>query len=201
MLKKLCFIGPLFALVCLLLAVSACGTAVQGSQAPAPAGTRTTTVAASTATSSPMPTTRSTPSPTPTATTPSPTPAATSTPTDSQQDYAAFVEDSGGNLVQADEQEYGNSTTIHSAVDRPVASITEPYLSVPPRARGEVLIQNDSVNPQTLVSDTPDGFAPFTIAPFTSTMLVFTRTGSFSSHLQGYPDVTLTLFISVPYSS
>ena len=133
--------------------------------------------------------------------TPSPMPTAMPTPTDSQQDDAAFVAHSGDALVQADEQEYGNSTTIHSAVDRPVASITEPYLSVPPRARGEVLIQNDSVNPQTLVSDTPDGFAPFTIAPFTSTTLVFTRTGSFRSHLQGYPDVTLTIFISVPYSS
>ncbi|GHO78051.1 hypothetical protein KSD_75590 [Ktedonobacter sp. SOSP1-85] len=98
------------------------------------------------------------------------------------------------------EQEYGNSTTIHSAVDRPVAYITQPYLSVPPRARGQVFIQNDSANPQTLVSDTPDGFAPFTMAPYTTTTLVFTRTGNFRSHLQAYPDVTLTIFISMPYS-
>jgi hypothetical protein len=192
MLKKLCFIGPFIALVCLLLVLSACGTAGQRSQTAAPAGTRMATAAPSTATPSPMPTTISTPSPMPTA-----MPTATA----SQQDDAAFVAHSGDALVQADEQEYGNSTTIHSAVDRPVASITEPYLSVPPRARGEVLIQNDSANPQTLVSDTPNGFVPFTIAPFTSTTLIFTRTGSFRSHLQGYPDVTLTIFISVPYSS
>ena len=182
MFKKSCFIESLFALVCLLLILSACGAAGQRSQVAAPAGTQTATAAPSTATPSPMPTTMS-------------------TPTDSQQDDAAFVAHSGDALVQANEQEYGNSTTIHSAVDRPVATISEPYLSVPPRARGEVLIQNDSANPQTLVSDTPDAFAPFTLAPFTSTLLVFTRAGSFRSHLQGYPDVTLTIFISVPYSS
>jgi hypothetical protein len=129
-----------------------------------------------------------------------PAPSTTPTPSASQGNFAAYVANSGGAIVQHEEQEYGNSTTIYSAVDRPAAFISQPYLSVPPLAKGEVLIQNDSANPQTLVSDTADGFASFTIAPYTSTTLIFTRAGNFRSHLQAYPDVTLTIFISMPYS-
>jgi hypothetical protein len=179
--KKSFLSVPFFGLVCFLLFLSACGTAGQRSLTDTPAGTQTGTATPSTATPTPLPT-------------------AMPTPTVSQGTFAAFVGNSGGPIVQANEQEYGNITTIHSAVDRPVAYITQPYLSVPPRAKGEVFIQNDSANPQTLVSDTPDGFAPFTIAPYTTTTLVFTRTGNFRSHLQAYPDVTLTIFISMPYS-
>ncbi len=134
------------------------------------------------------------------AATPSVVPPTTPTPSTSQGHFAAYVANSGGAIVQHEEQEYGNSTTIYSAVDRPAALITQPYLSVPPLAKGEVFIQNDSANPQTLVSDTADGFASFTIAPYTSTTLIFTRAGNFRSHLQAYPDVTLTIFISMPYS-
>jgi hypothetical protein len=122
-------------------------------------------------------------------------------PTGSQAGFAATVGDSG-NPVNRDAQG-DNLTTIHSAVDRPVAKFTQTTLSVPPLAKGVVYIQNDSANPQTLVSDTPDGFAPFTIAPYTSTTLLFRRIGTFHAHLKDYPlstDTTLTIIITMPYT-
>jgi hypothetical protein len=94
-----------------------------------------------------------------------------------------------------------NSTTIYSAVDRPVAKMSQTTLNVPPRAKGEVFIQNDSANPQTLVSDTPNGFATFTIPPYTTTVLVFHRAGTFKAHLQNYPisaATSLTIIITAP---
>jgi hypothetical protein len=174
--KKSFLRGSFFGLVCFLLFLSACGTVGQGSLADTPVTIQTGTA------------------------TPTTEPTATPTSIVSLGNFAAFVGHSGGSIVQVKEEKNGNSTTIHSAVDRPVAFITQPYLSVPPRARGEVLIQNDSANPQTLVSDTSEGFAPFTIAPYTTTILVFTRAGNFRSHLQDHPEVTLTVFISMPYS-
>jgi phage tail protein X len=122
-------------------------------------------------------------------------------PTGSQAGFAATVGDSG-NPVNRDAQG-DNLTTIHSAVDRPVAKFSQTSLNVPPRAKGVVYIQNDSANPQTLVSDTPDGFAPFTIAPNTSTTLLFRRIGTFHAHLKDYPlstDTTLTIIITMPYT-
>ncbi|GAC1662153.1 MAG: hypothetical protein PVS3B3_33120 [Ktedonobacteraceae bacterium] len=118
-----------------------------------------------------------------------------------QAGFAATVGRSG-EAVDQNTQSADNLTTIHSAVDRPVAKFTQTSLNVPPRAKGVVSIQNDSANPQTLVSDTPNGFAPFTIAPNTTTSLLFRRTGTFQAHLNAYPvsaDTTLTIIIVAPY--
>lgn len=123
----------------------------------------------------------------------------TTTSTVNQADFAATV-GSSGNPINRDAQG-DNLTTIHSAVDRPVAKITQTILNVPPRAKGVVYIQNDSANAQTLVSDTADGFAPFTVAPYTSTSLVFHRTGTFKAHLKDYPisaDTVITIIITIP---
>jgi hypothetical protein len=181
-------------LTCFLLFLSACGITDQQPLTNAPAVTPAITAVPSTIAPTIVPTTI------PTAVTPATIPTTIPTPTTSQGGFAAFVSHNGGTIIHTTEQEYGNITTIHSAVDRPVALITQPYLTIPPRARGEVFIQNDSANPQTLVSDTPNGFAPFTIAPFTTTTLVFTSIGAFRSHLQAYPGVTLSIFVSVAFS-
>lgn len=138
---------------------------------------------------------------TPTAIVPSISPQAqaAATPTASQTDFAARV-GSSGNPVNRDAHG-DNLTTIHSAVDRPIAKFTQTTLPVPPRAKGNVYIQNNSANPQTLVSDTANGFATFTIAPYTSTTLVFYRTGTFQAHLKDYPmsaDTTMTIVITYP---
>jgi hypothetical protein len=125
-------------------------------------------------------------------------PTATAIPTANNTGFAATV---GGSEAVNRSARGDNLTTIHSAVDRPVAKITETTLNVPPRAKGVVYIQNDSANPQTLVSDTANGFPTFTIAPYTTTLLVFHRTGTFKAHLQGYPisaDTTLTIIITAP---
>lgn len=180
MAKTPCLRLPFFGLICFLLFLSACGTAGQRALSDTPAGTQTAPAVPSTVTLTTLATT-------------------VSTPTVRRGKFAAFVEVSGVPVIQGEEGEYGNSTTIRSAVNRPAPYMTQPYLTVPPRAKGEVFIQNASANPQTLVSDTPDGFAPFTMAPHTTTTLLFTDTGNFRSHLQGYPDVTLTVFISMPY--
>lgn len=123
----------------------------------------------------------------------------TITSTVSQTGFAATV-GSSGYPVEPDAKG-DNLTTIHSAVDRPVAKFTLTVLNVPPRAKGVVYIQNDSANDQTLVSDTPNGFAPFTIANYTTTSLVFRRIGTFKAHLKGYPmsvDTTITIIITMP---
>lgn len=127
------------------------------------------------------------------------TPTATATSTRSQTGFAATI-GSSGNPVNRDAQG-DNLTTIHSAVDRPVAKFTRTLLNVPPKAKGVVYIQNDSSNPLTLVSDTAQGFALFTIAHDTTTTLIFHRTGTFKAHLKGYPisaDTTITIIITTP---
>ncbi len=120
--------------------------------------------------------------------------------TPGQVGFAATVGSSGNPVTQ--DAQGGNLTTIHSPVDRPVAKFTQTTLNVPPRAKGVVYIQNDSANPQTVVSNTPNGFASFTIAPNTSTSLLFRRVGTFQAYLNGYPlsaDTTLTIIITMPY--
>ena len=119
-----------------------------------------------------------------------------------QTGFAATV-DSSSDAVDRDTQSAENLTTIHSPVDRPVAKFTQTTLNVPPQARGAVYIQNDSDTPQTLVSDTSNGFAPFTIAPNTARSLLFHRIGTFKAHLKDYPvsaDTTLTIVIVAPNS-
>jgi ketosteroid isomerase-like protein len=91
--------------------------------------------------------------------------------------------------------EGGNSTTIDAPTDRPLAKFSQTLLNVPPQAQGVVYIQNASANPQTLVSDTANGFPTFTIAPNTA--------GTFQAHLKGYPvsaDTSITITITVPNS-
>jgi|SRR5579883_289976 len=124
---------------------------------------------------------------------------ATATPTSNKTDFAATV--SGGGPVNRN-NEGDNLTTIHSPADRPVAKLTKTTLNVPPKARGAVYIQNDSDTPMTIVSDTANGFATFTIAPNTTSELVFHRAGTFKAHIKGYPvstDTTLTIIITAPY--
>ncbi len=122
----------------------------------------------------------------------------TAIPTVSNTAFAATA----GNSGPVNQDAHGdNLTTIHSAVDRPVAKFTQTLLNVPPRAKGVVYIQNDSANAQTLVSDTANGFAPFSIAPNASKSLVFHRAGTFQAHLQDYPvsaDTTITIIITMP---
>lgn len=116
--------------------------------------------------------------------------------------FAATVSGSGS-PVDRNNEAADNLTTIRSPTDRPVAKFTQTTLNVPPRAKGEVFIQSDSDIPQTLVSDTPNGFAPFTIAPNTVTTLLFRRAGTFQAHLKDYPlstDTTLTIIITMPYT-
>lgn len=124
--------------------------------------------------------------------------AVTAIPTVSNTEFAA----TGGSSGPVNRDAHGdNLTTIHSAVDRPVAKFTQTLLNVPPRAKGVVYIQNDSANAQTLVSNTANGFAPFSIAPYTSRSLVFHRTGTFQAHLKDYPvsaDTTITIIITIP---
>jgi LysM domain-containing protein len=121
--------------------------------------------------------------------------------TPGQVGFAATV-GSSGNPVNRDTEAAGNLTTIRSPGDRPVAKFTQTTLNVPPLAKGVVYIQSDSDNPQTLVSNTPNAFASFTIAPNTSTSLLFRRVGTFQAYLNGYPlsaDTTLTIIITMPY--
>ncbi|MBO0782215.1 MAG: hypothetical protein J2P37_25635 [Ktedonobacteraceae bacterium] len=119
----------------------------------------------------------------------------TATTTVSQAGFAATVGSSGG-AVNPDAQG-DNLTTIHSPVDRPVAKFTQIVLHVSPKEKGVVYIQNDSGVAQTLVSDTAGGFAAFTIAPYTTTSLVFHRAGTFMAHLKGYPMSTETVIVIV----
>lgn len=96
-----------------------------------------------------------------------------------------------------------NLTTIDAPTDRPVAKFSQTLLNVPPKAQGVVYIQNNSDSPQTLVSDTANGFPTFTIAPNTSVSLIFYRAGTFQAHLKDYPvsaDTTITITITVPNS-
>jgi len=90
-----------------------------------------------------------------------------------------------------------NLCVIDAAVDRPVAVIHPDGLRVPLRAQGVVYIQNDSDVAQTLVSDTPDGWQPFTIPPHYSLSLVFKRGGTFEGHLKDFPVTRLKLEISL----
>ncbi|WP_338249379.1 hypothetical protein [Dictyobacter halimunensis] len=126
-------------------------------------------------------------------------PTATATPIGPQSAFAATVGSSGNPVNRT--AEGNNLTTIHSPVDRPVANFTRTLLNVPPQAKGVVYIQNDSANPMTLVSDTPMGFEPFTIAHDSTIDLVFHRTGTFKAHLKDYPisaDTTITIIITAP---
>ena len=126
--------------------------------------------------------------------------AGTDSPIGIQQSFAAIV-GGIGIPVKGDAGLADNATAIYSAVDRPVAKFIRTVLNVPPWAKGAVYIQNDSANPETLVSDTPNGFAPFTIAPNTVTSLIFGRIGTFQAHLKDYPvsaDTTLTIIITSP---
>src|SRR5689334_1918469 len=68
---------------------------------------------------------------------------------------AGFAATVGSSSNPVNRSAQGNNlTTIHSPVDRPVAKFSETVLNVPPQAKGNVYIQNDSDNPMTLVSDT-----------------------------------------------
>jgi len=112
--------------------------------------------------------------------------------------FAATI-DSGGSVNR--DAQGDNLTTIHAAVDRPATAFTSTLLNVPPLAKGVVYIQNDSANPQTLVSDTANGFPTFTIAPGTSTSLIFHSVGTFQAHLKDYPisaQTSITINITMP---
>jgi hypothetical protein len=176
MLKKTCL--KMFLASCtllLFLLFTACGS---NSGMPAPGA-------------SSNPTAKVTSTPIQTASTPTPTAISTT--------FAATVGTSGSPVNR--DAHGDNLTSIHSAVDRPVAKFTSMLLNVPPRAKGVVYIQNDSANPQTLVSDTAYGFPTFTIAPYTTTSLVFHRVGTFKAHLKDYPvssDTTITIIITMP---
>jgi hypothetical protein len=129
--------------------------------------------------------------------TPTTSPAATST----QIGFAATV---GATTNNVDPTLHGdNLTTINDGKTHASATLTATLLNVPARAKGVVYIQNVSTSPQTLVSDTAHGFASFTMAPHTTTTLLFQRIGTFKAHLAMYPvnsDTSLTIMIIMPYT-
>jgi hypothetical protein len=203
-LLKIATIGWLFSLLCFL---AACTADNGSSKTVTPTNTQVVGTASSTPANRQV---ASTVSPTPTntqvvgvatqvASTASPTVVSTAQPAGNKTGFAAIVYNNG-NPVNRDAQGQ-NLTTIHSPVDRPVAKFTLTTLNVPPKAQGVVYIQNDSDNPQTLVSDTAKGFPTFTIAPNTSSTLVFYQAGTFKAHLNGYPvsaDTSITIIITYP---
>ena len=187
---KIVTIGWLFSLLCFL---AACTTNNGDGHTVSPISTKVASTVSPTPTSTQV---VSTASPTVVSTT---QPVGTVSPAGNKTGFAAIVYNNG-NPVNRDAQGQ-NLTTIHSPVDRPVAKFTLTTLSVPPKAQGVVYIQNDSDNPQTLVSDTTKGFPTFTIAPNTSSSLVFYQTGTFKAHLNGYPvsaDTSITIIITYP---
>ncbi|GER89817.1 hypothetical protein KDW_39790 [Dictyobacter vulcani] len=125
----------------------------------------------------------------------------TATPTVNSTGYAAKV---GGTSPSVDLNNRGdNLTTILSIEDGDAVQFTQTTLNVPLKAKGEVYIQNKSSHDQTIVSDTTNGFAPFTITHQTRVALDFYRKGTFRAHIKGEAvsaATSLTIIITIPYT-
>ena len=125
----------------------------------------------------------------------------TATPTVNPTGYAAKV---GGTSPSVNLNNRGNNlTTILSIEDGDAVQFTQTTLNVPLKAKGEVYIQNASSHDQTIVSDTTNGFAPFTITHQTTVALDFYRKGTFRAHIKGEAvsaATSLTIIITIPYT-
>lgn len=189
MMKKMVMMSSLF----LLLFVAACSQ-LGGTSVIAPTPVITHTPIAQQTSVTPTLTVRQ-PIVTPTITQPA------ASPTMNTTEYAGKV---GGTSSSINLNNKGdNLTTILSIEDGDAVQFTQTTLNVPPKAKGEVYIQNASSHDQTIVSDTANGFAPFLVAPHTTVSLDFYRKGTFKAHLKGEavsPYTSLTISILIPYS-